>query len=151
MGQVGSRHDSVDYDITNHVFYVNIDFTPIDKVRLFADLTYVYSEGDVDSPSFGSDWYPDIYYDGSTVTTPPPPTYSYAAAYFDSDFGDSDDWSDLEYERVDATIGTEVNVWKNLSFKVNFTYRWFDDKEEYLGEDLDGEVYILNTAVIWKF
>ncbi len=150
MGQVGSRHDSVEYDITNHVFYVNIDFAPIDKVRFFADLTYVYSEGDVESPSFGSDLFP-VYYQGAPVATPPPPPYSYPAAYFDSDFSNSDDWSDLEYERVDATIGTEVNVWKNLSFKVNFTYRWFDDKEEYLGEDLDGEVYILNTAVIWKF
>lgn len=144
MGQVGSRHDTVDYEVDNHVFYLSVDFTPMDNLRLYGDLIYNYSEADVDAPHFGGDLYPNYY---PTSADP----YSYPAAYFDSDFSDSDDWSELDYEQLSASVGFEWKFWKNLSVQTTFTYRWFDDDEEYLGEDLDGEAYILNVGLTWKF
>jgi len=144
VGQVGSRHDTVDYDVDNHVVYLSVDFTPKKWLRLFGDLTYNHSETDVDAPHFGGDLYPNYY---PTSADP----YSYSAAYFDSDFSDSNDWTELEYDQFNASVGFDWNFWKNFSLTSTFTYRWFDDDEEYLGEDLDGEAYILSTGLVWKF
>ena len=142
MSQAGSRDDDeVDYEIDNHVVYLAIDFIPKPWLKLFGDLTYTHSEGDYDDPSFGSDVHHPSCDDGtSTVDN-----------YWDSDFDHANDWSDLEYDRVDASVGFEWNFWKSFSVTSSFTYRWFDDDEEYLGEDTDGEAYILNVGLMWKF
>ncbi len=144
MGQVGSRHDKVEYDVDNHVVYLSLDYMPMQSLRLYGDLTYNYSETDVDNPSFGS----DLHFNIDPTSADP---YSHAAAYFDSDFGDSNDWTELEYSQVSATVGLEWNFWKNFTLTSSFTYRWFDDDEEYLGEDTDGEAYIMNVGLMWKF
>ena len=148
MGQVASLCDKVDYDIHNFVAFLSLDFMPLDKVRVYGDLTYTYSKAEADDPHFGNpfskiEWtYPSSLDGGSTP---------WFVITYTGDMDDMSDWYDLKMERVDASLGLDWNVWKNLSVTTRFTYRWYDDDEEYLYEDTDGEAYIWNVGVIWKF
>ncbi len=142
MTQAGSRDDDeVDYDIDNHVVYLSVDFTPKQWLKLFGDLTYTHSEGDYDDPDFGSDVHHPSCEEGA----------SHVMVYWDSDFDKANDWSDLGYDRLDASAGFELNFWKNFTANATFTYRDFNDEENYLGDDTDGEAYIMNVGLMWKF
>ena len=154
MRQAASLCDKVDYDIHNVVAYISADYTPIKSLRLYGDLTYTYSKADADNPHFGSPW------DKVTLTggTPDDPHPSYNPLYdpwfvitYDSDMDDMSDWYDLKMERVDASVGFDWNFWKNFTVTSRFTYRWYDDEEEYLYEDTDGEAYIMSVGLMWKF
>ncbi len=148
MGQVGSLCDKVDYDIHNVVAYISADYNPIRTLRLYGDLTYTWSKAEADNPHFGDpshviDWtYPSSLDGGNTP---------WFVITYTSDMNDMSDWYDLKMERVDASVGFDWNFWKNFTVTSRFTYRWYDDEEEYLYEDTDGEAYIMNVGLMWKF
>ena len=150
MGQVGSLCDKVDYDIHNVVAYLSADYMVNENLRLYGDLTYTYSKAEGDDPHFGNP-FGVIDIDGHASPSHNPNYDPWFVISYTDDMGDMSDWYDLEMERVDASVGFDWTVWKNLSVTTNFTYRWYDDEEEYLYEDLDGEAYILNAGLSWKF
>ncbi len=154
MRQVASLCDKVDYDVKNVVLYANLDFQPLDNLKLFADFSYTWSKADADNPHFGNPWNVITLYGG----TPDDPHPSYKPGYdpwfaitYTSSMDDMSDWYDLEYEVYEVSGGFEWNIWKNLSVKTVATFRKFNDDEEYLYEDNDGKIYILNASLIWKF
>ena len=67
------------------------------------------------------------------------------------DYSGSDDYSDLEYETLDLTLNAEYQFSAALSFSIGGSYRWVDDGEAYLGDDYDGKLYLLNTALSYRF
>ncbi len=150
MSQVGSRCDKVDYDIHNVVAYLSADYTVNENLRFFGDITYTYSKADADDPHFGNP-FDTIDLGGHVGPSHTPTNDPWFVITYTGDMDGMSDWYDLEMERVDATVGFDWTVWKNLSITTNFTYRWYDDQEEYLYEDTDGEVYILNTGLTWRF
>jgi hypothetical protein len=150
VSQVGSLCDKVDYDIHNVVAYINADYTVNEKLRFYGDLTYTYSKADADNPHFGNP-FDVIDTDGHAGPSYNPKYDPWFVITYTGDMDDMSDWYDLKMERVDASVGFDWTVWKNLSVTTNFTYRWYNDEEEYLYEDTDGEAYILNTGLTWKF
>ncbi len=144
MGQVGSRADDVKYEINNHVLYMSLDYTPKDTVKIFADLTFNHSVATVDDPYFGNSLYPNYY---PTAADP----YSYVAAYYDTNFTGSEDWSDLRSDQLSASAGFVWEVRNDITLNSTFIYRWYDDDKAYLGDDNDGKVKILSVGLVKKF
>lgn len=154
MSQAGSLCDHVDYDIDNFVAYANFDYQLLDNLRVFADFSYTWSKAEADNPHFGNPWSAITHHGG----TPDDPHPSYKPGHdpwfvisYTSDMDDMKDWYDLKYEVYEISGGFEWNIFKNLSLKTTVTYRNFDDKEEYLYEDTDGEIYTINASLVWKF
>ncbi|BAT71417.1 hypothetical protein TST_0611 [Thermosulfidibacter takaii ABI70S6] len=154
MAQAGSLCDKVDYDIDNFVAYAGIDVQLFENLNLFADVSYTWTKAEGDNPHFGNPWNVITDHGG----TPEDPHPSYTGSYdpwfvitYTNDMDDMKDWYDLEYEIFEVSGGFQWDIFKNLSLKTVATYRNFDDKEEYLYEDNDGEMYIINTSLIWRF
>ncbi len=150
MSQVGSLCDKVDYDVKNFVAYLSADFTPIKNLRVYGDLTYTWSKADADNPHFGNP-FGVIDIDGHEGPSYKPGYDPWFIITYTGDMDDMSDWYDLKMERVDASLGFGWNFWKNFTVTTRFTYRWYDDEEEYLYEDTDGEAYIMNVGLVWKF
>ena len=148
--QVAAACDKIDYDIHNFVAYINADFTPIDALRLFADATYTYSKADADDPNF-----PDVRdildSDYQLITYPGAIPGPYQVDLNTTDMNGMSNWYDLKMERVDLSAGFEWNLWRSFFLTTRFTYRWYNDEEEYLDEDTDGEAYILSSGITWRF
>ncbi len=156
MAQAGSLCDKVDYDIDNFVAYASIDLQLLENLKLFADLSYTWSKAEADNPNFGNPWDVITAYGGTADD--PHPSYKPGTPYdpwfvitYTNDMDDMKDWYDLEYEIYEVSGGFEWQIFKNLSLKAVGTYRKFEDKEEYLYEDTDGESYTINTSLIWRF
>ncbi len=154
MAQAGSLCDKIDYYVHNFVTYASVDLQLLENLTLFADASYTWSKADADNPHFGNPW-KVITHHGGTADDPHP---SYKPGYdpwfvitYTNDMDDMSDWYDLKYEIFDVSGGFEWKVFKNLSLKTVATYRKFDDEEEYLYEDNDGEIYMLNASLIWRF
>ncbi len=154
MSQAGSLCDHVDYDIDNFVAYASVDFQPIERLNVFADFSYTWAKAEADDPHFGNPW-SVIKTHGGTADAPHPsfkPGYDpWFVITYTNDMDDMSNWYDLEYEIYDISGGFEFQLFKNLSLKTVATYRYVDDKEEYTYEDNDGEIYMINASVIWKF
>ncbi len=144
MGQVGSRADDVKYEIDNHVLYMSLNYTPKDTVKIFADFTFNHSVATVDDPYFGNNFYPNYY-----PTSQDP--YSWVAAYNNTNFTGSGDWSDLRIDQLSASAGFDWDVRKDITLSSSFVYRWYDDDKAYLGEDTDGKVKILSIGLMKRF
>jgi len=154
VSQAGSLCDHVDYDVDNFVAYLNADFQLTEKINVFADFSYTWSKAEGDNPHYGDIWAVITKY-GGTIDDPHPsftPSYDpWFVITYTNDMDDMKDWYDLKYEIYELSAGFNWNILKNLSLKTVATYRKFDDKEEYLYEDNDGETYTINASLIWKF
>ena len=154
MAQAGSLCDKVDYDIDNFVAYASVDYELLENLRLFADFTYTWSKAEADNPHFGNPW--DVITTHGGTADDPHPSFKpgndpWFVITYTNDMDDMKDWYDLEYEVYEVSGGFEFKIMKNLSVKTVATYRKFDDQEEYLYEDNDGEIYLINASLIWKF
>lgn len=159
--QIASVYDNVDYETTAQVLYLSTTYQATKALTLTGDLTWTKAEASADNPDFGDNIYYENYVDyvlsGMSETdylayleaNDLPYTQTIMMSYLD--YSGSDDYSDLEYETLDLTLGAEYRFSEALALSVSGLYRWVEDSEAYLGDDYDGELYLVNTSVSYKF
>ena len=159
--QIASVYDNVDYDTTAQVLYLSTTYQATKALTLSGDLTLTKAEASADNPNFGD----NIYYENYVDYVLSGMTEEEYVAYLDAndlpytqtimmsylDYSGSDDYSDLEYETLDLTLGAEYRFSEALTLAVSGFYRWVEDGEAYLGDDYDGELYLVNTSVSYRF
>ena len=143
MTQVGSISDNnVEDELETHVVFVSANFQATDRLNINADFTFTDATAEMDTPIFG----------------PPPAGISYsvnqsvpAFLNYYPDFTGFDDLSDLDYQIIDTSIGIDFEIYKNITLSANFRYIDFEDDEPYVYGDQDGELFILNTGITYRF
>ncbi len=143
-GQIASRYADVNNDIKMNMLYLFSTYKPIQKLKLFGDVIVTWSKVDLSVPNFGPNqtytYFPNVGF---------PYSYSLMRNYLD--YTGSDALAELDYRTIDVIVGGEVEVMKGLALNLNAGYRKFDDKKAYMDSDLDGEMYMLNSALIYRF
>ncbi|WP_316346875.1 GSU2204 family CXXCH-containing (seleno)protein [Desulfuromonas acetoxidans] len=159
--QIASVYDNVDYDTTAQVLYLSTTYQATNKLTLSGDLTLTKAEASADNPNFGDNIYYENYVDyvlsgmseedylAYLDANDLPYTQTIMMSYLD--YSGSDDYSDLDYETLDLTLGAEYRFNSALTLAVSGFYRWVEDGEAYLGDDYDGELYLVNTSVSYRF
>ncbi|MDY0190100.1 MAG: GSU2204 family CXXCH-containing (seleno)protein [Desulfuromonas sp.] len=159
--QIASVYDDVDYETTAQVVYLSTTYQATKALTLTGDLIWTLAESSADNPDFGENIdyenYVDYYLSGMSETeylayldaNDRPYTQTAMISYLD--YSGSDDYSDLEYETLDLTLGAEYCFSEALTLAVSGFYRWAEDSESYLGDDYDGDVYLVNTSVSYRF
>ncbi len=137
-GQVRSVKDELDWESKVHVFYVNLSASPLPRLDFSGTLSYTVAEGEMDSPSF-----PAI-----RVTTG---GGRWTAAYYPELMHNADEYSDLDYQALELELEATYQILDNLSFTLNYWYSDFDDDEEYVYGDLDGEAYVFTGFITYRF
>jgi long-subunit fatty acid transport protein len=75
---------------------------------------------------------------------------SNALAGYDFDLSTVDEYSDLDIQQIDLSVGANYQVDDNFSVGLGFTYLRYDDDEPYL-YDGTGVAYISNMNVSFLF
>ncbi|MGC9034096.1 MAG: hypothetical protein ACP5I5_06845, partial [Thermosulfidibacteraceae bacterium] len=60
-------------------------------------------------------------------------------------------WTKLRYDMLEASLGFDWTLYKNLGIKVIGVYRYVNDKANYLSENQDGRVYGVSAYLTYKF
>jgi hypothetical protein len=159
--QVASVYDDVDYDTTAQVLYLSTTYQVTAAITLSGDITWTNADASADVPDFGGNIeyenYVDYYLSGLSETDYLAYLYTNNLPYTQTsmisymNYSGSDDYSDLEYEMLDLSLGAEYRFSDALTLYVNCLYRWSDDGETYLGDDYDGETYAVNTSIRYRF
>lgn len=143
-GQIASRYADVDYDVDAQILYLSSTYLPTKTIKVYGDIMAMWAKSDISVPDFGPNqtytYYPNVGF-----------PYSYSVMRNYLDYTGSDGYSELDYSSIEIALGTEIELYKGIGLNVNGAYRWFEDKEAYLGSDLDGEAYMINTAITYKF
>jgi uncharacterized protein YuzE len=159
--QIASVYDDVDYDTKAQVLYLSSTYQATEKLTLSGDLTLTKAEASADNPDFGDNIYyenyVDYYLSGMSAEdyvtyledNNLPYTQTIMTSYLD--YSGSDDYSDLEYETLDFTLNAEYRFNPALSLSISGSYRWVDDNEAYLGDDYEGKLYLVNSAISYRF
>lgn len=159
--QIASVYDDVDYKTTAQVLYLSTTYQVTDALTLNGDFTWTFAEASAGVPNFGSNIeyenYVDYYLSGMSESeyinyledNNLPYTQTIMISYLD--YSGSDDYSDLEYETLDLTLGAEYRFSQALTLNISGFYRHVDDSEAYLGDDYDGDLYLVNTSVSYRF
>lgn len=69
---------------------------------------------------------------------------------YDYDLSTVHEYSDLDIQQIDLSVGADYQVDDNFSVGLGFTYLRYDDDEPYL-DDGTGEAYITNVSVSYLF
>lgn len=69
---------------------------------------------------------------------------------YDYDLSTVDEYSDLDIQQIDLSVGANYQVDDNFSLGLGFTYLRYDDDEPYL-YDGTGEAYIYNVNMTYVF
>lgn len=75
---------------------------------------------------------------------------SNALAGYDFDLSTVDEYSDLDIQQIDLSVGANYQVDDNFSVGLGFTYLQYDDDEPYL-YDGTGQAYISSVNVSYVF
>ena len=73
------------------------------------------------------------------------------AAYDTVNMNNADEYSDLDYQALELEIQATYQILENLSLTLNYWYSDFDDDEEYVYGDLDGEAYTFTGFITYHF
>jgi len=143
-GQIASRYADVDNDIKVHMLYLSSTYKPIQKLKLYGDIIATWSKANLSVPDFGPN---QVYVYFPNTGFP----YSYSIMRNYLDYTGSDLLAELDYRTVDLVLGGEMELYRGVALNVNGGYRKLSDKKAYLGSDLDGEMYMINTALVYRF
>ncbi len=113
---------------------------------------YNTAKASFDDPRFSSALTGDpkldyVYTPDGGVTTPFGTEALYSASYLNN----LGDYSDLEYDRIELSVGGTLEITKNISTNVTLFYDRFLDDEPYVNEDQDGDVAGGMATVMYKF
>lgn len=136
--QVRSAHDELDWENEVHVFYLSLSATPMPKLDFSGTLSYTVAEADMDSPHMPS----------VTITNA---SGTYTGGYNPVLMNNADEYSDLDYQALELEIQATYQILENVSVTLNYWYSDFDDDEEYVYGDLDGDAYVLTGFVTYRF
>ena len=143
MTQFGSINDGDNEDeVESSVFFVSAAFQAMETLNINADFTFTDTTSEMDTPGFGA---PPAGIDYSVAQSPTRNLGYYV------DFAGFDDYSDLDYQIIDTSIGFDWEIFENVIVRENFRYVDFDDGEPYVYGDQDGELYILNAGLTYRF
>ncbi|SDD97668.1 GSU2204 family CXXCH-containing (seleno)protein [Desulfuromonas thiophila] len=149
--QIASVYDDVDYDSTAQVLYLSTTFQATDKLTLTGDMTATKADARLGTPNFGDNIiyqnFVDVAVYGEALQLPY--TQTIMTSYLD--YSGSDTYSELQYETLDLSLGAQYRISEALSLGINALYRWVEDGEAYLGDDYDGELYLLNSSLSYHF
>jgi len=143
-GQIASRYADVDNDIKVHMLYLSSTYKPIQKLKLYGDIIATWSKANLSVPDFGPN---QVYVYFPNTGFP----YSYSIMRNYLDYTGSDLLAELDYRTVDLVLGGEMELYRGVALNVNGGYRKLSDKKAYLGSDLDGEMFMINTALVYRF
>ncbi len=138
-GQVRSAKDELDWENKVHVFYVSLFANPMPKLDFTGTLSYTVAEAEMDSPNFPAD---------ILVTTG---GGRWIAGYRPNLVNNADEYSDLDYQALELELQATYQILDNVSFTLNYWYSDFDDDEEYVYGDLDGDAYVLTGFITYRF
>ena len=135
MGQFGSYKEDAKYESETNTFVLAINYLPTEKWNLFFTGTYTNSEVEMEQMR-----------DYSGVLDP-----KMAGAGYDYDLSTVHEYSDLEIQQIDLSVGVDYQITNNLSAGCGFTYLKYDDDAPYVYGDDTGSAYITNLSVSYLF
>ncbi len=137
MKQVASLCDKIDYTNQAQIIYFSSSYNPKNNLSISFDLTYTWSKAYSENPNFPN---PPIVPTGVLED----------AMEFTNDFSTFRDEFNLDMRQLDLSLGINYKIMQNLDLNTTFTYRDFDDREKYV-EDRDGNAYMINAGILWRF
>jgi hypothetical protein len=141
--QLGSISDNDGEDeVESNVFFISANFQATETLSINADFTFTDATSEMDTPVFGA---PPAGIDYSIAQSPTRNLNYYV------DFAGFDDYSNLDYQIIDTSIGFDWEIFKNIIVSANLRYINFDDDEPYVYGDQDGELYIINAGLTYRF
>ncbi len=121
---------------------------PTKRLNLFANFTYTKSEQEFDNIDI-----PNKIKELQKMGGAAGPNWAaqnFAWGAVNPDFSNIDDWTDLEMDQIQLSIGGSYNITDRISLLTTFTYEDYNDKEYYI-EDDDGSYFAVNAAIEYKF
>ena len=117
-----------------HVFYLSVNLVPMPRLELAGTLSYTSGEAEMDDLDFTPEDDP-FALDG----------YSFA------NLQGTDDFSDLDYQMFELELTATYQLRDNLAVGLNYWYSDFQDDEEYVYGDLDGDAFTLTGFLTYHF
>ncbi len=117
-----------------HIFYASLNLAPMPKLECGATISYTVGEADMDNLDF-------------TAADDPFNLRGYSFANLNG----ADEFSDLDYQALELEIQATYQILENISVTLNYWYSDFDDDEEYVYGDLDGDAYVFTGFITYRF
>jgi hypothetical protein len=120
-----------DYTTETKAIFLNLALGASEKLDLYLDGTYALSEGS---------------FDPFEMPEPEDQPGNWA-----NDFSGVNQYSDLDYRQVEATLGASYLLDERASVYGSVTWYDFEDDEAYVYGDLDGQIIMYATGMTVRF
>lgn len=127
--------DSVDntsgYTAKTNAIFFSVSLEASERVNLFVDGTYAVSEGGFDPFEL--------------------PEPEEQPAIWDNDFSSVNEYSDLEYKQLEATVGAKVAVSDRSQLYGSVTLMDLADEQPYVYGDLSGQLVYYSAGMTVRY
>ena len=131
---------------------MNADYQASEKLSLNFGATYNYAESGMESISLTAPFDPEPGTPLFGFYNPDTPTGNVAGSEgWENRIGLVEDYSDLEYTRIDLTVGGTYNFSDRLYTSASLTYSDFDSDEDYVYGDESGSSYYGYASLGYRF
>jgi hypothetical protein len=129
---------------------LNADYQATEKLSLNFGVIYNNAEGTMDGIALNEPFDP---YNNVDDPGLPGANYLLGRSYadFEGRIGLVEDYSDLEYQQIDVTLGGTYSFTDRLYTTAMATYRDFNSDEDYVYGDEDGTAYYGYLGVGYRF
>jgi len=141
----------MDYKSEAHTIMANIAYQVLPNWNITTDFSYTLGRGNISELDFNS-MYPtgDAKLDALVMTSAgqnPLQPYLYDVAYING----IDKYSDLDYQQVDLTVGTNYVFDSGIGIGMNYYFTHFDDEDPYVYGDEGNTAQLLMGYFSYSF